>query len=517
MKRFGTALAAALLGLGLMAGCGGYNTSIQYSTGATITNISPSGTVFGDTSDLTLTVTASPSNPFQVGTIVEWNGQKLTTTPLTAAAITVTATVPKALLATPGTAYVTTFEPQTGTGNNGLSNALTFIIYGNPNPVPTITSISPSSAQVCTSNCQPLSITITGTNFLGTKTNGGSSVTITGLANGQVQTAINVNSISSTQIKATIPVSPTNYFGTADPNMVISVVNPPSAVCLVNCPNLGGGTAKFTFPVGSTASGASTSATSAAAAEETPAVSQDGRYVAFTSEQNGTAQIVLRDTCVGAPDGCAPATQLISAATDGTAGSAESHMPSMSSDARYVAFSSAATNLLDSTSGSTAAAGRQIFLRDTCVGAASGCKPTTTLVSTDSAGSLNGTEGILPSISATGRFVAFVAVTKSNSPSSTNGATASANTAATTPNSGLRQVFVRDTCLGAANCTPKTTRISMQPGDGNSSSTPVKPAGPALSGLAKQIALPDGRVSTVFTQAVPVDDKVFLAITNQLN
>jgi WD40-like Beta Propeller Repeat len=516
MKRYGTALAAALLALGLMAACGGYNTSIQYSTGATITNISPSGAVFGATSDLTLTVTASPSNPFQVGTIVEWNGQKLTTTPLSAPGVTVSATVPKALLAKAGTAYVNTFEPQSGTGNNGLSNALTFIIYGNPNPAPTITSISPSSASVCTSNCSPLSITITGSNFLGTSTNGGSSVTITGVANGQVQTAINVNSISSTQIKATIPVSPTNYLGTADPNMIISVVNPPSAVCVVNCPNLGGGTATITFPVGSSASGASTGAATAAAAEETPAVSQDGRYVAFTSEQNGTAQVLLHDTCVGAPEGCAPATQLISAASDGAAGNAESHMPSMSSDGRYVAFSSAATNLLESSS-SVSTSGRQIFLRDTCVGAAGTCRPNTTLVSTDSSGALNGTEAILPSISSTGRFVAFVAVTKSNSP--TNNA-ASATASSNTSNSGLRQVFVRDTCLAVANCTPKTTRISMQPGDGNSgnsSTVPPRPAGPAISGLAKQIALPDGKMSTVFTPTVPVDDKVFLAVTNQPN
>lgn len=514
MKRHGTVLAAALLGLGSMAGCGGYNTSIQYSTGATITNISPSGAVYGATSDLTLTVTASPSNPFQVGTVVEWNGQKLATPTLSAPGVTVTATVPKALLAKPGTAYVNTFEPQSGTGNNGLSNALTFIIYGNPNPAPTITSISPTSAQVCTSNCSPLSITITGTNFLGTNTNGGSSVTITGLANGEVQTAINVNSISSTQIKATIPVTPTNYLGTADPNMIISVVNPPSAVCLVNCPNLGGGTATITFPVGSAASGASTGAASAAAAEETPAVSQDGRYVAFTSEQNGTSQIVVRDTCVGVTEGCTPTTQLVSASADGTAGNAESRMPSMSSDGRYVAFSSAATNLLEAPTANT---GRQVFVRDTCIGAAGTCKPITALVSTDPGGALNGTEAILPSISATGRFVAFIAVTKSNVAHSTSSdASATGSTAmAVAPNSGLRQVFIRDTCLGAATCSPKTTRIAMQPGDGNFSASPARVAGPVLSGSAKQIALPDGKLSTVFTPTVPVDDKVFLAITNE--
>jgi hypothetical protein len=80
-------------------------------------------------------------------------------------------------------------------------------------------------------------------------------------------------------------------------------------------------------------------------------------------------------------------------------------------------------------------------------------------------------------------------------------------------NSGYRQVFVRDTCLGASNCTPKTTRISLQPGDG----TPLasNPAGPALSGNAGHVAIPGGNAATLFTRSVAVDDRVFLAIANQ--
>jgi hypothetical protein len=81
------------------------------------------------------------------------------------------------------------------------------------------------------------------------------------------------------------------------------------------------------------------------------------------------------------------------------------------------------------------------------------------------------------------------------------------------PNSGLRQVFVRDTCLGAANCTPKTTRISMMPGDAPANGT--KPAGPAISGVAKQIALADGKSATVFTPTVAVDEGVVLAVPKE--
>jgi hypothetical protein len=176
----------------------------------------------------------------------------------------------------------------------------------------------------------------------------------------------------------------------------------------------------------------------------------------------------------------------------------------MTLDARYVAFSSAATNLVEN-----APAGRQVYLRDTCIGAANSCKASTVLISTDEEGKLVGTEAILPSISSSGRFVAFLAVTESAGHASAN----TAHAGGSTVNSGMRQVFVRDTCLGAANCTPKTTRISLMPGDTPANST--TPAGPALSGLAKQIALSEGKNATVFTPTVPVDDKVFLAISNE--
>jgi hypothetical protein len=123
---------------------------------------------------------------------------------------------------------------------------------------------------------------------------------------------------------------------------------------------------------------------------------------------------------------------------------------------------------------------------------------------------LSGTESILPSISSTGRFVAFVAITPTHTPKVAGGATATVQAA---PNSGLRQVFVRDTCLGAANCTPKTTRISMVPGDAPANGT--KPAGPAISGAAKQIALADGKNATVFTPTVAVDEGVVLAVPKE--
>ena len=503
MKRFWAPVAVAFLALGLLAGCNDTNTSVQYATGSTLVNISPTGVIFGGPS-FTLTLTAATTNGFPTTppTTVQWNGQNLATTYVSNTVVT--AVVPASLIAKAGTTYVNTHYSQSGTGNNGLSNSLAFLIYGSPNPAPTLTSISPTTATACGTSCSKASLTITvsGTNFLPTSTNGGTLVTIADLLtpNGQ-PTAINITSYSATELKAVIPGT---YLANAN-TAQIGVINPPSGICLVNCPDLGGGTAgPLPLVIGG---GAATAGASSATAEETPAVSADGRYVAFTSQQNDLTQILLRDTCVGAPSGCAPETQSVSVGKDGTAGNEASHSPVISADGRYVAFSSAASNLV-----SGAPAGRQIYLRDMCLGAASTCQPSTSLISTDPGGALTGTEAVLPSISSSGRFVAFVAVTPSKE-SQTPAANAPVAPAVTSPNSGLRQVFLRDTCLNTPNCTPKTTRISTQPGDAPADSS--KPAGPALSGLAKQIALAGGKSSTVFTRTVPVDDQVFLALPGE--
>src|SRR5204863_164156 len=136
--------------------------------------------------------------------------------------------------------------------------------------------------------------------------------------------------------------------------------------------------------------------------------------------------------------------------------------------------------------------GRQIYLLATCAGAGENCKPSTHLISTDANGALVGTENILPSVSASGRFVAFLAVTPSHSASQ---ASAQSKTSGSGTNSGYRQVFIRDTCIGATNCTPKTTRISLQPGDGTG--TAAKPAGPALSSNGNHVAIVGANASTL--------------------
>jgi hypothetical protein len=514
MKRSWTALAVALVGFLAVAGCNDYGNTFQNNTGASLSSISPSDMPAGSP-DFTLTMNGGG---FVAATKVRWNG---TTCPTTGTGpcktvvtldannnvISVTATITASLIAKPGLVTISTVNPASGTGQNGLSNPINFIINNPANPAPTVSSVSPSCAVMGTA----LPITVNGTNFLTGSTDKTQVSTLNwALGPSVFEFTAPAASISSTQITVTIPAADVNVAGSA----VVTVSNPPSLPVpgIAGSTGSGGGSSAAspatTVAVQSAACPAAAkssagSEASVAIAEETPAVSMDGRYVVYTAIQDGHAQISLRDTCESAPAGCQAVTTLLSVASDGRAATGDSHTPSMSSDGRYVAFSSAAANLVEN-----APAGRQIYLRDTCAGAAESCKPATQLISADSSGALVGTESILPSVSSSGRFIAFLAVTASHS---SNHASPEAKSAAGGVNSGYRQVFIRDTCLATPNCTPKTTRISLQPGDGIG--TDAKPAGPSLSGNARHVAVPGGNAATLFTRSVAVDDRVFLAIT----
>ena len=501
MKRSWTALAVALAAIFAAIGCNDYGNTFQVPTGASIISLSPSNAMAGSP-QFTLTVVGGV---FVAKTVVQWNGGTIATQVQTDSAgnITgITATVPASLVAKPGTAFVNTLSPHSGAGTNGLSNTLAFIINPPGNPLPTVSSISPS----CTvAGGAAFTLTVMGSNFLpASDPSGGSQVLWRAGAGGTQTMLAPVGSTSATQIQAMVTNTLIAGAGTAN----VSVFNPPAPQ---SGSGSGGGGAsqnspQFTIAASSCpAAAARATATVQTAAEETPAVSADARFVAYTATQNEHAQIFVRDTCQGATGACQARTLLVSAATDGADGNDDSRSPSMSADGRYIAFSSAATNLL-----AEAPSGRQIYLRDTCLGAEASCTPSTQLVSTDSQGALVGTEAILPSVSASGRLVAFVAVTPSHVSSKS---AASTNDSAGTTNSGFRQVFVRDTCLGASNCTPKTTRISRQPGD--SPAAEGKPAGPSLSGSGEHVAIPDATSSTIFGRAVAIDDRVFLALTSK--
>src|SRR5438128_1912580 len=308
--------------------------------------------------------------------------------------------------------------------------------YGNTfqrNTGALLTSLSPSN--------------VTASNFIqNTATSGSSNGSVVQWTSGATQTSLTTTFTSATQLTATVPASLLTTESCAN----VTVFNPPAVDPNNPGANGGGGTSPLgqTFTVSTNANfcpaASETAQNSVTIAEETPAVSLDGRFVAYTGQQGAHSQIFLRDTCEGAAKDCKPQTRVLSAAQDGTEGNGESHAPSISSDGRYVAFSSAATNLVADTP-----VGKQIFLRDTCNGADSSCKPQTHLISLDPDGRLSGTDNLLPSISSSGRFIAFLSVTSSKSSNASQANTGQINT-------GIRQVFVRDTCIGATgSCTPK--------------------------------------------------------------
>lgn len=130
------------------------------------------------------------------------------------------------------------------------------------------------------------------------------------------------------------------------------------------------------------------------------AVSSDGRWVVFTSEAsdlvtndfNSDSDVFLFDTLGGT-------NVLVSVGLDGNTGSGGySAWPAISADGRFIAFQSAATNLVANDNNGAS----DIFLRDMVAG-------TTALVSvsTDGVHSGNG-DSFSPSISRDGRYVSFL-------------------------------------------------------------------------------------------------------------
>src|SRR5205085_1777634 len=120
----------------------------------TTTSLSPTSAPVGGAA---FTLTVNGTN-FVVGRAAgRWKGADRTTMFVSASQLT--ASILATDLATAGTASVTVFNPAPG---GGTSNAQTFTISTPSNPVPTTTSLSPTSAPV---GGAALTLTVNGTNF----------------------------------------------------------------------------------------------------------------------------------------------------------------------------------------------------------------------------------------------------------------------------------------------------------------------------------------------------------------
>jgi Tol biopolymer transport system component len=144
---------------------------------------------------------------------------------------------------------------------------------------------------------------------------------------------------------------------------------------------------------------------------ETAAISSNGRYVVFDSwatnlvpgDTNRDSDVFLRDLAKGI-------TERVSVADGGVQATGGSTEPAVSSDGRFVAFSSAAPNL--------APGNKQVFdvyVRDRV-------NDTTRPVATSANGDLGNGSSEAPVITPSGRFIAFSSNSSDLVPEDTNGA-----------------------------------------------------------------------------------------------
>ena len=150
-----------------------------------------------------------------------------------------------------------------------------------------------------------------------------------------------------------------------------------------------------------------------------PSISADGRFVAFTSsasnlvpgDTNNNRDVFVRDLSTNT-------TTRVSVGSAGNQANEDSSSSSISADGRFVGFWSNASNIVPGDTNDSS----DIFVRDLSTN-------TTTRVSVDSAGN-QGTGGSSDaSISADGRFVAFLSNASNLVPGDTNAS---------------RDIFVRD-------------------------------------------------------------------------
>jgi len=223
----------------------------------------------------------------------------------------------------------------------------------------------------------------------------------------------------------------------------------------------------------------------------------------------GKQEIFEQSECQLVTPGCIPPISLISTPDGGTPADAASVQPAISSDGRFIAFASAADNL-----GIAPGGFQQVYVRDTCLASTvANCTALTRLVSTLDT-SLNPTtpaKGLSehPSINScgssssttciTGQFIAFASVASNLAPAL----------------NGVENIFVRNTCDGVvtpAVCTPSlaitshASGASPPPADGSS-------AAPAISGDGHTVSFISFADNLVAHDSNGFED-IFLAATS---
>jgi trimeric autotransporter adhesin len=370
-------------------------------------------------------------------------------------------------VATAGSAQIQVINPAPG---GGESNFVTFFIHAPQPNDPVLTSVSPTTTA---SGGAAFTLTVNGSNFANgyVVTWNGATKPTTFVSANQMTASISATDIASPGCAA-VAVSTNSQNGptfSVSMDVLVTGTGAPS-----NCTS-GPSSSAANFPrvVSVTSHGYASNG-----ASSSPAMSADGRFVAFYSNAKNLVStaygnIFVRDTCLGASAACKPRTLAVDLAPDGSApnGTAGDQL-ALSADGRFVAFSSYATNLAVAFNAPSTTPISTIYVRDLCFGrnAPAGCTPHTEAVSVSSAGVLANNSSISPSLSSDGRFVAF--------------ASWATNLVPGTSASQLR-VFVRDLCNGPTASTACVAQTLLVPQAKNDSGSSADTDHPSIS--------PDGR------------------------
>ncbi|MEG5034449.1 calcium-binding protein [Microcoleus sp. AT3-D2] len=202
-----------------------------------------------------------------------------------------------------------------------------------------------------------------------------------------------------------------------------------------------------------------------------PSISADGRFVAFASFSNLVPGDTNNQPDIFVRDLLSNTTTRVSVDSAGNQGNSLSNNSAISADGRFVAFQSYASNLVPGDTNNQF----DIFVRDLSTN-------TTTRASVDSAGNQGNSDSLTPSISADGRFVAFISFA-SNRLGETN---------------NRNDIFVRDLS------TNTTTRVSVDsagnPGNSDSFSPSISADGRFVAFQSQASNLVPGDTNNFFNQ-----------------
>lgn len=386
-----------------------------------ITALSPSGVFTGD-GQFTLTVTGQN---FVSQSAVNVNGSARQTSFVSATSLQTT--ILASDVANAGTLQVVVVNPPPG---GGTSNAASLSVT---NPFPTFTALSPTAILAGTAvsaGSAGTTVTLTGSGFVPNSVvmiNGSPRTTTFGSAS-QIQAALTAADLAAAGVDQVQVVNPPPGGGTSI--ALTFAVNPTESAGLPVLVDLAtDGTQANEAICGAAPCPSSGTPTLATAG---PSASQTGELVAFASistdlvtspANNGLSEIFLRDTCLsstgvtGGASSCVPKNYLVSLAPTGAAADGPSAEPSLDSTGAHVAYTSTASNLVNSVP--VAAGGpRQVYWQPTCItsgGNVTTCSSTTpsssaaTLVSISADGqSVGNADSYSPAISPDGQYVAFV-------------------------------------------------------------------------------------------------------------